>query len=84
MNIKNKIVIATGGTGGHVFPSISLANFLTNYYNIEIFTDERGLKYLKNDKNLKIKKIASSKYNLYFCRGYKSFFINLFLVYVFN
>ena len=36
MNSKNKIVIATGGTGGHVFPSISLGNFLTDYYNIEI------------------------------------------------
>ena len=45
MNIKNKIVIATGGTGGHVFPSISLANFLTNYYNIELpnFDQNDGL-----------------------------------------
>ena len=61
MNSKNKIVIATGGTGGHVFPSISLGNFLTDYYNIEIFTDERGLKYLEDYKNLKIRKIVSSR-----------------------
>ena len=61
MSTKNKIVIATGGTGGHVFPSISLANFLINDYNIEIFTDQRGLKYLENDKNFKIRKIASSR-----------------------
>ena len=26
--IKKKIIIATGGTGGHVFPVYSLANFL--------------------------------------------------------
>jgi UDP-N-acetylglucosamine:LPS N-acetylglucosamine transferase len=26
--IKKKILIATGGTGGHVFPAYSLANYL--------------------------------------------------------
>ena len=26
--IKKKILIATGGTGGHVFPGYSLANYL--------------------------------------------------------
>ncbi len=27
-NYKKKIIIATGGTGGHIFPSLSLADFL--------------------------------------------------------
>lgn len=58
---KNKIIIASGGTGGHVFPSISLANFLSKDFQVEIFTDERGIKYLKNNKNLKIKKIMTDR-----------------------
>ena len=61
MNSKKTVVIATGGTGGHIFPSLSLADFLSKEYEIEIFTDERGSKFLQNDQNFKIKKIVSSK-----------------------
>ncbi len=71
MDNKNCIVIAAGGTGGHVFPSIGLANYLKKDYGIEIFTDERGIKYFNNYKNIRIKKITSSrvfnkKYNLFY------------------
>ena len=32
-----KIIIATGGTGGHIFPAVSLANhFLEQKINVEI------------------------------------------------
>ena len=52
---KNKIIIATGGTGGHIFPAYSLAkNFIKNDYLVEIITDKRGLKYLEKNKNIKI------------------------------
>ena len=61
MDKKNCIVIAAGGTGGHVFPSIGLAYYLMKDYDIEIFTDERGIKYLNNHKNIKVKKITSSR-----------------------
>jgi len=51
---KNKIIIATGGTGGHVFPAYSLAkNFIKNNYSVEIITDKRGLKYLDKHKDMK-------------------------------
>ena len=57
---EKKILISTGGTGGHVFPAYSLAkNFLDNQIEVEITTDERGLKYLKKYKNLKLKIINS-------------------------
>ena len=61
MNSKKTVVIATGGTGGHIFPSLSLADFLCKEYEIEIFTDERGSKFLQDDQNYKIKKIVSSR-----------------------
>ena len=52
---KDKIIIATGGTGGHIFPAYSLAkNFIKNDYTVEIITDKRGLKYLDKDKNIKL------------------------------
>ena len=48
-------LIATGGTGGHVFPAYSLANYLTkNNYNVKLTIDDRGLKYLKYYKNLNL------------------------------
>ncbi len=51
---KNKIIIATGGTGGHVFPAYSLAkNLIKNDYLVEIITDKRGLKFLDTKKDIK-------------------------------
>jgi len=61
MNKKKRILIATGGTGGHVFPAYSLANyFIKNNYNVKLTIDNRGLKYLKNYENLDLIKIPSS------------------------
>ena len=61
MTKKNKILIATGGTGGHVFPAYSLVNFLVKKnYDVELTTDIRGFNYLKYYKNLNLTKISSS------------------------
>jgi len=58
---KKNILIATGGTGGHIFPAYSLANYLINKnFNVKLTTDIRGLKYLKDYKNLNIIEIPSS------------------------
>ena len=49
MNNVKKIIIATGGTGGHIFPAYSLAkHFIENKIDVRIVSDKRGLKYLKN------------------------------------
>ena len=37
---KKKILIATGGTGGHIFPAYSLANYLINN-NFEVNTTDK-------------------------------------------
>mgnify|MGYP005992816143 CR=1 FL=1 len=58
---KKKILIATGGTGGHVFPAYSLAKYLIDKkFNIKLTTDIRGSQYLKNYENLNLAIIPSS------------------------
>ena len=65
MSNKNKdIIIATGGTGGHIFPAVSLANFLDeNGFNSIITTDLRGFKYIEKKNEKKINLIDSSPLN---------------------
>ncbi len=45
----NKILITTGGTGGHVIPAQIIKEHLKNDYQIYFSTDKRGLKYLFSD-----------------------------------
>jgi len=46
--MSNKILILSGGTGGHVIPSINFGNFLIQKgYKCSLILDERGLKYSK-------------------------------------
>jgi len=75
--IKKKIIIATGGTGGHVFPAYSLANYLKNKnFNIKLTSDERGSIYLREYNNLNLTRIPSSplvKKNIF--KLFYSFFI---------
>ena len=55
--MTKKILIATGGTGGHIFPALSLAKNLTKKnYNVQLTIDKRGLNYLKEYKNLNLLK----------------------------
>ena len=57
----SKIIIATGGTGGHIFPAYSLAkHFINKKINVELISDKRGLKYLKDYNDLKITQIPTS------------------------
>ena len=58
---RKKILIATGGTGGHVFPAYSLArHFIKNRLSVDIVTDKRGFEFLKNYKDVRLKVINSS------------------------
>ena len=64
MNKNNNIIVATGGTGGHIFPAASLANNLhKSGFNTTITTDERGLKFIDKKFLIKTKLINSSSFN---------------------
>ena len=41
-----KIIITTGGSGGHVIPSLSIYDALKDDFEVEISTDLRGSKYI--------------------------------------
>ena len=41
-----KILIATGGTGGHIFPAYGLANYLiNNNCNVKVSTDKEVINF---------------------------------------
>ena len=76
MNNKN-IIVATGGTGGHIFPAVSLANYLQECgFNTTLTTDLRGLKFIDEKYKKKIKVINSSSLNK------KSKFVSIFKIIV--
>ena len=62
---NNKIIIATGGTGGHIFPALSLYKYFENKdYDVSITSDVRGLKFINKPENLKIKIIKASSFSI--------------------
>ncbi len=62
--MKRKILISTGGSGGHVIPAITIYNHLKNTYETLITSDLRGLTYL--DKNYNTVVINTPKLNNFF------------------
>tara|TARA_B100001093_G_C26854867_1_gene1026896 strand:+ start:1154 stop:2242 length:1089 start_codon:yes stop_codon:yes gene_type:complete len=61
MKFKKKLLIATGGTGGHIFPAYALGKFfLKKNFSVKIITDKRGSKFLKNYQDIDLTTINSS------------------------
>jgi len=46
-----KILISTGGSGGHVLPAINLFEHLKKDFDVKLYTDVRGTKYVPEDVN---------------------------------
>ena len=62
--MHKKILIATGGTGGHVFPSIALMEFLEKEsYEVIFTTDKRGKKYFNQIKKNTIYTLPMVSFN---------------------
>ena len=62
--MSRKILIITGGTGGHVIPAVNFFNYLKNTENeVYLLTDYRGSKYINDINENKIFKIYSSHFS---------------------
>ena len=80
INKLNRVIIATGGTGGHIFPAYSLATHLASKkINVELISDKRGIRYLENYNDIKITEINSS--TIFKKNILKSFFSILIILY---
>ena len=47
--MKKKILISTGGSGGHVIPALNLYNHLKHEFDVNLYTDVRGSKYIPKE-----------------------------------
>ena len=65
-----KILISTGGTGGHVIPAQNIKEHLEDDFEVFYATDIRGLKYLSSNTDRTII-IDTPKLNLSFLLPYK-------------
>ena len=46
--MKKKVIFCSGGTGGHIFPAISMINYFKDKNNVILVTDKRALKYISS------------------------------------
>ena len=50
--MSKKIILSTGGTGGHVFPMIAFYEYLVSKnYEVIFITDQRARKYFNKESN---------------------------------
>ena len=64
--MTQRILISTGGSGGHVLPATILYEHLKHQFNVSISTDYRGIKFLaKNEYNVEIFNITPISKNIF-------------------
>ena len=73
--MTKRILISTGGSGGHVVPATILYEHLKNQFDVSMSTDYRGIKFLDKSKyNLEILNITPISKNI-FLLPFQFFFI---------
>ena len=65
--MKKKILISSGGTGGHVIPAIALLEHLKDNFEVLLVLDKRGSNYVNKEK-YKYKIVNSSRLSLNFLK----------------
>ena len=64
--MTQRILISTGGSGGHVVPATILYEHLKDQFNVSMSTDYRGMKFLaKNEYNLEIFNVTPISKNIF-------------------
>jgi len=64
--MRQRILISTGGSGGHVVPATVLYEHLKNQFQVSMSTDYRGMKFLDKSKyNLEIFNITPISKNIF-------------------
>ena len=77
--MKQRVLISTGGSGGHIVPATILYEHLKNQFHVSMSTDSRGMKFLDKSKyNLEIFNITPISKNI-FLLPYQ-FFLIIFLI----
>ena len=76
--MKKNYLISTGGSGGHVIPALNLYSHLKNDFDVSIYTDARGAKYIPKECKktiFDVKKISEKNYfnRLLFNRNIKRY-----------
>lgn len=69
-----KIIFCSGGTGGHIFPAVTMLDYLSDSYKTVLVTDKRALKYIESIK-FKTEIIEGIQFKK------KNFFYNLFSIF---
>ena len=68
--MKKKILISTGGSGGHVVPATIFYNHLKNDFEIYLSTDIRGLNFFNQNKFkykiINVPQIGKNLFNIFF------------------
>jgi len=77
--MMQRILISTGGSGGHVVPATILYDHLKDQSHVSISTDYRGMKYLdKNKYDLEVFNIPPMSKNIFLLPFY--FFLMTYLI----
>ena len=64
--MEKKILISTGGSGGHVVPAAILYEHLKDQFHVSMSTDSRGIKFLEQSKyNLEIFNVTPISRNIF-------------------
>ena len=64
--MTQRILISTGGSGGHVVPATILYEHLKKQFHVSMSTDDRGMKFLdKNKYNFEIINVPPISKNIF-------------------